>query len=389
LSLAFTLSNQWSQHERFDNIGGRVEVRVRLTQLDGKLPNLALMKLAHWHRAKGDDIHFTRNARRDMFEPEYDRVYASAIFTWSAPQLAILRQEFPDAVVGGTGAEEWRSENQLTVEAFIGEAEYENHDYSLYPNFTGSIGFTQRGCRLSCGFCVVPKKEGKPRSVNTVAQLWRGEGHPKHLHLLDNDFFGQSRKQWEARIQEMNDGGFKVCFNQGINTRLIKAWTAPYLASLQYYDDSFTQRRIYTAWDNVEDESTFMEGIGYMLDAGIKPEHILVYMLVGWDKSETWERLFYRFNKMVSMGLRPYPMVYNNERKDLKLFQKWVVRRYYELVSWEDFVGSKGRVPGLHEAAKGLDAAGDTITHKRQRREANLAERTKETISLLDWDGAA
>ena len=29
---------------------------VRLTQLDGTLPNLALMKLAHWHRSRGDVV---------------------------------------------------------------------------------------------------------------------------------------------------------------------------------------------------------------------------------------------------------------------------------------------------------------------------------------------
>jgi len=48
---------------------------VRLTQLDGKLPNLALMKLAAWHRAKGDHIVFSRRPERDMLEPQYDAVY--------------------------------------------------------------------------------------------------------------------------------------------------------------------------------------------------------------------------------------------------------------------------------------------------------------------------
>ena len=33
--------------------------RVRITQLDGKLPNLALMKLSHWHKSKGDEVYFT------------------------------------------------------------------------------------------------------------------------------------------------------------------------------------------------------------------------------------------------------------------------------------------------------------------------------------------
>ena len=53
--------------------------------------------------------------------------------------------------------------------------EREAYDYSIYPEFTGSIGFTARGCRLRCGFCVVPRKEGKPRPINTIANIWRGE----------------------------------------------------------------------------------------------------------------------------------------------------------------------------------------------------------------------
>jgi len=46
-------------------------MKIRLTQLDGKLPNLALMKLAFYHIQRGDEIHFSRSAQRDMFEPEY------------------------------------------------------------------------------------------------------------------------------------------------------------------------------------------------------------------------------------------------------------------------------------------------------------------------------
>lgn len=61
------------------------------------------------------------------------------------------------------------------------------------------------------------------RSVNTIADIWRGEPYPRHLHLLDNDFFGQTRDQWEARVGEIRDGGFKVCLNQGINIRMIDA----------------------------------------------------------------------------------------------------------------------------------------------------------------------
>ena len=86
-------------------------------------------------------------------------------------------------------------------------------DYSIYPRYPFSLGFTQRGCRLKCGFCVVPTKEGANRSVSKISDIWRGKGHPKKVVLLDNDFFGQD--EWRERIKEIKDGGFAVSINQG------------------------------------------------------------------------------------------------------------------------------------------------------------------------------
>ena len=223
-------------------------MNIRLTQIDGKLPNLALMKLAAHHRALGDVLHFTKHVERDMLEPDYSRVYGSAIFSFSSDRVAKFRQEFPDAIIGGTHD----TTDNRTVEQVLGIDESESYDYSIYPNFDASIGFTQRGCRLKCGFCVVPKKEGKPRSVNTIASIWRGAEWPKHIHLLDNDFFGQPREQWEARLDEIRAGGFKVCINQGINIRMIDDESAKALASIPYYDDSFRSRRRHTQRSHVD-----------------------------------------------------------------------------------------------------------------------------------------
>jgi hypothetical protein len=323
-------------------------MNVRLTHIDGKLPNLALMKLAHIHRNRGDEIYFSKRIERELLEPEYELVYGSAIFSKSADRVGTFRQQFPDAIVGGT----WDIGNPLTVEALTG-VQHERYDYSIYPNFTASIGFTQRGCRLKCGFCVVPRKEGKPRSVSTIADIWRGEPWPKHLHLLDNDFFGQP--QWQARIDEIHGGGFKVCLNQGINVRMIDDEAAAALASIPYYDDSFTTRRLYTAWDNLKDERVFLRGVERLDQAGIPPRHLLVYMLIGWDKAETWERVLYRFDRMVALGIRPFPMIYGDRHRTLPLggcnqriahkplwhFQKWAVRRYYELMPFEAFDNAK------------------------------------------------
>jgi hypothetical protein len=330
-------------------------MRVRITQIDGKLPNIALMKLARYHRDRGDEIYFTKNIARDMLEPSWDRVYGSAIFSFSADRVAEFKAEFSDAVVGGT----YNLTDSMTVEQFLRIDATEALDYSIYSGFDGSIGFTQRGCRLKCGFCVVPKKEGKPRSVNTVDQIWRGEPYPRHLHLLDNDFFGQPREQWEARVEEIRRGKFKVCFNQGINIRMVDASAAKALGLITLRDDQFKTRRLYTAWDNVGDERHFFNGVDLLESHGVAATCLMVYMLIGYDKRETWERVFYRFEKMAARGIRPYPMIYGERDRGLPLgdcnrrvghrtlseFQRWAIRKAYTFVPFEDYdVNAKGRM---------------------------------------------
>jgi hypothetical protein len=312
---------------------------VRLTQLDGKLPNLALMRLSAWHRDRGDEVVFSRSPYRQLGEPCYGRVYGSAIFSFSAKRVERLRAEFPEAIVGGS----WlpATPDSPTVENVTGSAATEV-DYSLYPSFTASLGFTQRGCRFSCHFCDVPRKEGKPRAAGTVADIWRGPDFPRHLHLLDNDFFGVPKSVWRERIREMRDGGFKVCLNQGVNIRVVNEEAAEALASLDYRDDGFKKRRLYTAWDSLGDERVFFRGIEKLERAGIPPSHLLVYILVGEAPGETWGDVLYRFTRMFERGMRPYPMIYGDRLRTLPLgdaptriatrrltladFQRWAIR---------------------------------------------------------------
>lgn len=309
-------------------------MRVRITQLDGKLPNLALMRLARWHRSRGDEVVYTRRANRDLLERPYDLVYGSAIFSSSAPALARFRRDFPGAIVGGTG-----TDSAATIEEIVG-GPCDIPDYSDHPEYTASLGFTQRGCRLACKFCGVPAKEGKPRVVNTIAGIWRGAGRPRHIHLLDNDFFGQAEVDWRARLAEIRDGDFRVCFNQGINIRLVTPEVARAAADalivrrsrkieFLYRDDQFKRPRLYTAWDNLGDERTFFRGVEALDAAGIPPKHLMAYMLTGFDPAETIDVVEYRFWRMAKIGIKPYPMVYDPKRRDLKDFQKWAVQGVY------------------------------------------------------------
>lgn len=321
--------------------------KILLFQLDGKIPNIALMRVAAHHKARGDEVSFrwTGNPTKDLWE-QPDRVYASAIFEKTRPVVDVLRREFPEAIVGGTGVDVASTLETVGISTI-------HQDYSLYPDWKQSIGFTQRGCRLACPFCVVPKKEGLWRSEQSIAALWRGDPWPRELILLDNDFFGKTKKGeevWRERIREIRDGGFKVSFNQGINARFLTDEASEAIASVDYRDDSMKVKRIYTAWDNRKDEERLFAGLGRLVKYGVKPDHIMVYMLIGYWPGETIEDCVYRQAKLRDFGCRPYPMPFTRT-PELVGFQRWVIGAYDKRFSWEAWSDAGYRPEGLGKAA--------------------------------------
>ncbi len=313
-------------------------VRVLLLQLDGKLPNLALMRIGAHHREWGDTVVLRKAGHVSRIPPQlgddFEQVYASAIFTRSLGLVLEVRKQWPGAIIGGSGVDPTRK-----LEHF-GIATDGPLDYSLYPDFPHSIGFTQRGCRLRCSFCLVPQTEGAVRPAAAVSDIWRGAPYPKNLLLLDNDFFGQP--DWAGRIEEIRAGGFKVSFSQGINARFLTPATAAAIASVHYADDDFATRRIYTAWDNRKDEARLMAGLQALVDAGVKPDHIMVYLLVGYWPGETHEDRDYRRRRLREFGARPYPMPYVRT-PELVGFQRWVVRRADLKMTWAEYMGANYR----------------------------------------------
>ena len=318
-------------------------MNVLLRQLDGKIPNIALMRVAAHHRERGDSVEFRfgLDVETQLWD-RHDKVYASLIFERTRPVAERLRELRPDAVIGGTG---W---NLTTTLESIGITT-KRQDYSIYPRFRQSIGFTQRGCRLRCSFCVVPKKEGAVTEEQTITELWRGEPWPRELLLLDNDFFGQPR--WSERITEIRDGGFKVSFNQGINARMLNDETAAAIASVDYRDDSMKDKRIYTAWDNRKDEARLFAGLEALVRHGVKPDHIMVYMLIGYWPGETAADRDYRRTRLREFGARPYPMPFTRT-KELVGFQRWVIGAYDKRVEWAKWEAAEYRPERLTAASK-------------------------------------
>jgi hypothetical protein len=307
-------------------------MNVLLVQCDGKMPNLALMRIAAHHRAQGDYVYLSqvRNAKHD-FQPtlfdRWDKVYASLIFTKSQPIARAIKAVYPQAVIAGSGWNCKRTDD-------YGIPEQGPRDFTDYPAFRSSLGFSQRGCRLSCGFCKVPEMEGKVRDVATIREIWRGEPWPKEIILLDNDFFGSPT--WREKLADVKAGGFKLSLSQGVNARLMSEEQAAALASVDYRNDAMDRKCIHTAWDSLDDERPLFRGLNAFKKAGVRPDNITVYMLVGYGSERLTDADFERHRKLREFGCRPYPMPYVRTPQ-LVGFQRWVVRRADMICSWESF----------------------------------------------------
>ena len=147
-------------------------MQIAIYDVDSRVPNLALMKLSAHHKALGDSVEFYS----PLLQHDYDKIYASRVFKFS--DTSMLNPDIME--IGGTG---WDLNQDLPP-----EIETLVPDYSLY-GYPHNIGFTMRGCRLRCSFCVVPEKEGKPKSVMTIPEIWT-QRDSDFVMLLDNDFFG-------------------------------------------------------------------------------------------------------------------------------------------------------------------------------------------------------
>src|SRR6185437_12687156 len=130
-------------------------MRIGIVQVDGKLPNLALMQICSYHEQQGDTVSWYEGP---LFAGQYDRVYASKIFGFSKlPPLPA------GAIIGGTGIDFY---NRLPA-----EIEACPPSYTLYPDCQYHLGFSMKGCRFACKFCCVPKKEGRPKVNSAIDGL--------------------------------------------------------------------------------------------------------------------------------------------------------------------------------------------------------------------------
>lgn len=189
-------------------------MKIGLIDVDGhNYPNLPLMKLSAYHKARGDSV--------EWYEPllsgHMDRVYMSKVFSFTPDYEYFI--DANEVIRGGTGyaitLENGHEIYDKTKDKPLeDEIEHIYPDYSIYPEFSDTAyGFLTRGCPRGCGFCHVQAKEGKcSYKVADLAEFWRGQ---KKIVLNDPNILACPDHM--ELLQQLADSKAKVEFNQGID----------------------------------------------------------------------------------------------------------------------------------------------------------------------------
>jgi hypothetical protein len=309
---------------------------IGLIDIDGKLPNLALMKISSYYKTAGEPVEFVQAGRK------YEKIYVSCLFTWNKSKVEKILQLYPDAEVGGTG---WDIHKVLPDEIEACSPDYDLYKVSdILPRIKGGIatkesklkkaetivnagmGFTSRGCVRNCGFCFVPPKEGSFKQVASIGELLNPKSNV--LILMDNNLTADP--DVIDKLHEIRDRELIVDITQGIDVRLLTPEIAQALSEVKHL------RSVHYAWDLMGFEQQVMDGIK-ILSGHVKKWRHMCFMLTGYNT--TFEEDMYRFNKLTEMGVRPYVMPYNltYPTKKHHCFASWVNSRKHTVCSFEEF----------------------------------------------------
>lgn len=298
-------------------------------------PNLALMKISAYHKAKGDEVQWYQ----PMFTGHCDRVYMSKVFSFTPDYPYYIDAD--EIIKGGTGycisiVDGREVFNKELHENLPQEIENITPDYSLYGTQDTAYGFMTRGCPRGCKFCIVGQKEGLcSRKVSNLSEFWSGQ-----KNIVLNDPNTLACKDWEDILGQLKESGSYVEFNQGVDIRLMTDKKAEMIKDIK-------TNSIHFAFDKYEDWDVITKKLKMFKEVtGWKHGRVTVYILCNFDT--TMEQNLERIQFCRELDFSPYVMLYNKQDipkgDELRKLQRWVNNRY---VFWSCDTFDKYKTGGI------------------------------------------
>ena len=278
-------------------------MNVALIDVDShNFPNLALMKISAYHKAKGDQVEWWNSFK------QYDIAYKAKVFSQeytNDEETVILADKI---IQGGTG---YDLKNKLPD-----EIEHIYPDYSIYNITNKAYGFLTRGCPRGCAFCIVGEKEGlKSRQVADLSEFWRGQ---KEIILLDPNLTAAPNSV--ELLKKLAESKAKIDFTQGIDIRCMTEEKV-------YWLNKIKTSMIHFAWDNYEFST-------YEMLKKFRPmfkqtgRNLSVYVLTNFNTN--YEQDLERIYKLRELDYTPYVMIFNKPTapKLTVEMSRWVNNRF-------------------------------------------------------------
>lgn len=275
-------------------------------------PNLALMKLSGYHKAKGHDVTLLTDYRSII---GYDMVYVSKVFSFTKFPEAVKR--FKNVRCGGSGFYPDGSGPQLPK-----TIEHHMPDYSLYEEYIQakiiegvkasyfndyrdfSIGFMTRGCFRKCEFCINKKYDRVYRHASVNEFL---DSERKYIYLWDDNVLAYNK--WNEVFDELRATGKSFQFRQGLDVRVMTSDKAEVLAKSKYYGDYIF------AFDDLAQQKEVIKGLRiWKKQTGKITKLYLLCAFKSIDLKDI-EELFERISILMKFQCLPYVMRYEDYKK--------------------------------------------------------------------------
>jgi len=211
-----------------------------------------------------------------LWRPPDQPVRVSCAFTWDRPEAERLV----------------RSWSRFYSDVRVGGPAYDDPGGEFVPGrfVKAGVTITSRGCIRSCGFCLVPKREGLVREL-PIRDGW---------DVADNNLLACTFPHLEGVFEMLRRQPQPIRFSGGLDARLFE----------RHHADLLTTIRLKFAWFACDSREGLqhLERVARLL-AGFSREKKRCYVLIGYN-GETLQEAEERLRAVYGLDFLPYAMVY-------------------------------------------------------------------------------